>query len=498
MNEPNRGWRDRAAGSIIGTAVGDALGAPYEFGSRRPGVILTGTEADMRGGNGWEPGEWTDDTAMAIGILRPLSDGHVPGEDLFHDAVVAEWFDWARTAKDLGIQTSKVFRGMGEPTAQAARESARRVHGVTGRSAGNGAVMRTAPVGLAYLYGKNGLEVTAHAAREIAELTHPEEDARQAAALWSMLIYQAVHAGWVNVDQALSYLPDEQADRWRALLDEAEGADPDSFEHNGWVVHAVQAAWAAIHAGGIRPWDRATATPENFRLAMNAAMDIHNDTDTVAAIAGGLAGALVGVSGIPLGWQRRLHGWGGPGGEVLRSEQLVKLAVRAAAGDDGSGWLTGPRVTRNAHFGKDTLVRHPHDSGVWLGGVLALNSLPDAVAAVVSLCQLGAEEVPARIGASERAAVWLIDGSREANPHLDFVMAEAADAVASLRAEGHEVFLHCVAAESRTPSVAVAYAVRHLGVASEVAAADVAGVLGEPIKNTVLAAAAEGVEVHDE
>ena len=82
-------------------------------------------------------------------------------------------------------------------------------------------------------------------------------------------------------------------------------------------------------------------------------------------------------------------------------------------------------MKRYADMGRDTLVRHPHDEGVWLGGVLALDSLPDAVTAVVSLCQLGADEVPSRIGARERVNVWLIDGPSAANPHLDFVMVEA-------------------------------------------------------------------------
>ena len=64
----------RVAGAIVGMAVGDALGAPYEFGPS-PGVTFAGTAADMVGGGAfnWAPGEWTDDTSMAIPLLRAFA-----------------------------------------------------------------------------------------------------------------------------------------------------------------------------------------------------------------------------------------------------------------------------------------------------------------------------------------------------------------------------------------------------------------------------------------
>ena len=68
------------------------------------------------------------------------------------------------------------------------------------------------------------------------------------------------------------------------------------------------------------------------------------------------------------------------------------------------------------------------------------------------------------VAAADHLEVWLVDSNnRDDNPHLDFVLADTADAVAALRAERKRVLLHCVAAQQRTPSVALAYAVRHLG-----------------------------------
>jgi protein-tyrosine phosphatase len=79
------------------------------------------------------------------------------------------------------------------------------------------------------------------------------------------------------------------------------------------------------------------------------------------------------------------------------------------------------------------------------------------------------------------------DGT-EANPHLALVMEDAADAVAQFRAEGKRVLLHCVAAQSRTPSVAALYSVRHLGVEPARALREVCAVLPDARPNRDLAA----------
>lgn len=475
MTTTNKGRGHRAAGAMLGMAVGDALGAPYEFGRVRPGVRLVGGSADMTGGGPWERGEWTDDTAMAMPILRAAAAGlDLMGEDA-QDRIVSEWRAWSRTAKDVGNQTREVLRRVKEPTARNARMCARDVHQEQQRSAGNGSAMRTAPVGLAHLNQEDGPARVAAAASAIAALTHYEADARDGAALWSVMIHLAVRDGRVSTDQALAELPVGAREHWAGLLTEAEGADPDSFAHNGWIVHAIQAAWAALHRGGLVPSDPSTHTPEAFRLALQHAIDIHNDTDTVAAIAGGLAGALVGASAVPLAWTRLLHGWGGVG-VTSRAGELTRLAALAANGGrpDSRGWMTGDRVDYSGFGERHVLARHPHDAGVWIGGIGALESLPAEVDAVVSLCQVGAAEVPARIAREDCHEVWLIDSAdRDENPHLEFVLTEAAGAVAALRAEGKTVLLHCVQAQSRTPTVAALYAKRHLGVDGERALRDV-------------------------
>jgi predicted protein tyrosine phosphatase len=139
------------------------------------------------------------------------------------------------------------------------------------------------------------------------------------------------------------------------------------------------------------------------------------------------------------------------------------------------------------------LARDPHDAGVWLGGVDALRNLPDGVNAVVSLCRLGLSEVPAPgVAAGDHVEVWLIDEADPAkNPNLDFVLSDAAAAVAALRAEGKTVLLHCVQAQSRTPAVAALYGARLTGRSPSEALSDIVKVLPDANPNAAFRAALE-------
>jgi ADP-ribosyl-[dinitrogen reductase] hydrolase len=432
--------QDRAIGAVVGTAAGDALGAGYEFGP----PLEDSTVVEMKGGGTfrWAPGEWTDDTSMSVPILRALADGRDLAAEATQDGVVAEWAAWATKAADVGIQTRQVLAGLASLTAAAARESARRVHDATGRSGGNGSLMRTAPVALGYL--DDGREqALADVARALSGLTHFEGDAGDACVLWCLAIRHAVRTGVVDARVGLPLLPPDRQARWSDLLDDAETRAPRDFARNGWVVEALQAAWSSITRG------------DGFVDVVERAVRGGRDTDTVAAIAGALAGAGRGVSGIPFRWMRVLHGWPG-----LRAADLSRLAVLATTSgrDDRDGWPSG-KVLSYARFGDPGKpVRHPFDDGVWLGGAASLADLPPDVDAVVSLCRLGVAQVPASIAATDQYVSRLIDSEDPAdNLFLDEVLFDAANAVATLRAEGKVVFLHCVQAQRRTPAVAALY-----------------------------------------
>ncbi|MCY7289834.1 MAG: ADP-ribosylglycohydrolase family protein, partial [Cryobacterium sp.] len=109
---------DRAAGVLLGMACGDALGAGYEFGP----PLARGAEVTMKGGGGfnWAPGEWTDDTSMAVPIVNAIAAGQDLRDEPVLDEIVAAWVEWARTAPDVGNQLRAVL-SRAEPTASAVR-----------------------------------------------------------------------------------------------------------------------------------------------------------------------------------------------------------------------------------------------------------------------------------------------------------------------------------------------------------------------------------------
>lgn len=437
---------DRACGAVLGSAVGDALGAPYEFG-----CVAVGPDGPQMIGGGlgnFEPGEWTDDTSMAWCVLDVAASRYELTSVEALDEVARNfrrWFDSGPA--DMGVQTRQVLRRAGDsPTAESLTAVAADLHAAHGRTAGNGALMRTGPVALPHLHDP---EAVVDAACAVAALTHFDPQAQEACVLWSLAIRHAILAGELDVRVGLDALDPDAAAFWRERIEEAEQQEPATFDRNGWVVTALQAAWSAIVHTPVP--DGADAC-RHLSDSLTAAIAIGHDTDTVAAIAGALLGARYGASAIPARWRRILHGYPG-----LSGERLVELATLAAKhGPDGQGWPGVARLDYSTWPGRDQLVRHPHDDGVWLGGVDALDNLPDGVTAVVSLCRLGSEQVPKHV---EYVSFRLIDSVKPGdNPNLAPVLADAAATVAALRGEGHTVLLHCVAAQSRTPAVAIAYA----------------------------------------
>jgi ADP-ribosylglycohydrolase/predicted protein tyrosine phosphatase len=487
---------DRAAGVLLGLACGDALGAGYEFQPAR----IHGESVAMVGGGGfgWAPGEWTDDTSMAVVIARVSATGADLRTTDALDAVTAGFVEWAAEANDIGVQTRQVLSDVRRtPTAQSATSFALD-HFSRTRSTGNGSLMRTAPVALAFLHDPAG---RAEAARAVSALTHGDDEAGEACALWCDAIAHAVLRGSLDgLRMAVEALPPERARLWSERLDHAEAVAPHEIPHNGWVVAALMAAWSAITHTEVPIDDPAGGrfAAGHLELAIEAAVRAGDDTDTVAAIAGGLLGARWGASAVPLAWQRRVHGWPG-----LRARDLVRLGLLTArvGRSDSAGWPDCPVQDYGSLWGGSALAAHPHDPGVLLGGIESLRSLPDGpegplaeatrADAVVSLCRLGAAEVPAAgVRPENHVEVWLVDSSDpERNAHLPFVLVQAADAVAALRAEGRTVLLHCVQAHSRTPTVAALYAARHLAVPMPQALREVIAALPDARPNAAFVAA---------
>lgn len=469
---------DRSAGVLVALAAGDALGAGYEFGAPLP----DGAEVTMKSGGpfGFAPAEWTDDTSMAIPIAQALLEsatGAGSSSPAALTMVVRAWTSWAAEAKDVGAQTSAVIAAARRLASAAGRSkvhaadfstAAADFHARTGRSAGNGSLMRTAPLALAYL-DRQPSELMA-AAGVMSTLTHADPDAQEACGLWCVAIRHAVLTGRLDVRAGLPLLPAERASVWLERIDVAERSRPRDFTRNGWVVEAFQGAWSAIHKAGL-----SASGPAHLREALEEAVRGGRDTDTVAAIAGGLLGGAYGYTAVPFEWRQHLHGWPG-----MRARDLMTLGMELGRGD-GRRPASRPRAERHDYSmwsRTDALLQHPHDDGVWLGGVGSLGRVAElGIDAVVSLCRLGTLDVPA-VAAEDHATFWVVDSPfEEENAHARFVLQEAAAAVDRYRSEGKTVLLHCVRAESRTPTVAALYGASVAGVSPMGALEDVRRVL---------------------
>jgi ADP-ribosyl-[dinitrogen reductase] hydrolase len=445
---------DRAAGVLLGQACGDALGVPYEFRRRLELHQL----AEMKGGGlgPYAPGEWSDDTQMALCIVQVAAEGVDLTSQGAEDLVAEAFLEWrAHGASDIGNQTSAVLnaapRGEGYSVGQRMRATSLALHARTGYTAGNGALMRTSVVGVAAL---DDAEATSRVARRLAELTHADPLAGDSCVIWSLAVRRAVLDGTFDgVREALTAIPEERRGWWRDVLVKAEQEPPTSFAPNGYTVTALQAAWSAIFHTPVPADTPAAGSFACLHLqdALQTAVHVGDDTDTVAAIAGALLGARWGASAVPARWRRVVHGW-----PQMRARDLSRLGVLAArkGKSDAQGWPAAAHF--DDHVPPRPGVPHPADAGVILGTAITLDHGCDGV---VSLCRKGAEDVPEHgVSATDHLEIWLIDSPElPDNPNLDFVIDDAARAVKALRAEGHRVLLHCVNAHSRTPTVAARY-----------------------------------------
>jgi len=307
---------DRIEGVLLGAACGDALGVPYEFGSAPLG---RGEVPRMIGGGlgPYAPGEWSDDTQMAVVIARVAADRGLRTVDAL-DAIVTGWVDWlAAGATDVGTQTRQVLGAVAGEEARrawsAARSASTGLHRRTGRTAGNGSLMRTGPVALALLDDPAMLTL---AARWVSEATHHDPLAGDACVLWCHAIRLAVLDGALpDLVGLVDVVPLARREQWAVWIADAERRTPSAFAPNGYVVTALQAAWSAIR----HPADDGPPVVASLGAAVHAG----DDTDTVAAIAGALLGAAHGASALPADWLEAVHGWPG-----LRADDLRDLARR--------------------------------------------------------------------------------------------------------------------------------------------------------------------------
>ena len=431
----------RVAGALIGSAVGDALGAPFEFGpagqfTARFPTDARGVATEMCGGGslGWAPGEFTDDTQMALLLAASLEErGGLDEADVFD-----RFRTWAQAdPPDIGNQTRAVL-GSGRSWRDAAAEHFAR----SGHAAGNGSLMRTTPA--AIWFARAGTAGSMDAARRISALTHGDPSAGEGCAVFHELVRVALDGGdpLAAIPATLDLVAPEHRERWAVAL-HPDWTPADATESNGAVWPTLgQAVWALRHG-------------RDFTEVLRSVIDLGGDTDTVAAVAGGLAGAVFGIAGIPMRWTSAVHGRvPGFAGEW----RLADLHSLAAALDGAAGRKYEPPRTAG-------LAAREVADGVWAADLDgARSSAPDF--AVVSLCRTGTP-----FGHEVQRFAYLTDD--DANSELDAVLADVLADIAALRADGRRVLVHCHAGQSRTGLVLRAWLRRSQGLSAAEATAAV-------------------------
>ncbi len=290
--------KDRQRGMLLGLAVGDTLGAAVEFQAAGTFPEVTGYRAG--GPHGLAPGEWTDDTSMALALADSLAEA---GWDLNDQA--QRYLAWWRTGNysvngtcfDIGITTRSAlsrFQQTGDArTAGIAAEGA----------SGNGSIMRLAPVAIRYahLFPDQLAELVARAT-ESSLPTHASPQCLSACAYFSVVLCGLVHGHPREEVLATAWEPLARVQAIAPLhpaVDEvAQGSfrrrQPPQIRGSGYVVHSLEAALWAFHDA------------VDFRQAVLRAVNLGEDADTTGAVCGQLAGAYWGESGIPAEWLTEL------------------------------------------------------------------------------------------------------------------------------------------------------------------------------------------------
>ncbi len=284
--------KDRFVGSLFGLACGDALGASVEFSL--PGTFAPVHEMIGGGPAGLEPGQWTDDTSMALCLAESLLEcrgfdaldqmqRYVRWYKEGHLSSIGRCFDIGRTTQaslDKFIETGQPYCGT-----------------LNERTAGNGSIMRLAPVPLFFFRNP---EIAIELSEDSSRTTHGALACLHACRYLGALIVGALQGAAKDELLSAHYSPVESCLEFEKipLCDEVAAVAAGSFKTkqppqirgSGYVVESLEAALWAFYRS------------DNFRDGCLLAVNLGDDADTTAAVYGQLAGAFYGIEAIPPEW----------------------------------------------------------------------------------------------------------------------------------------------------------------------------------------------------
>lgn len=285
---------DKAKGVLVGLAVGDAVGTTLEFLPRDTAHVT-----DMVGGGPFrlKPGEWTDDTSMALCLAETYLEAGTMDIDVFRKKLV-RWYHYGENSSN-----GRCF-DIGNATRYALDEYLK--HGsawfgnTSAETAGNAAIIRHAPVAIyqrkSFLQMWNNSKIQSLA-------THGAIESISSCQFLSAILHYLLNG--YSKEEAFS--PHVLLLTLRVLIinaGEYKQKTRDQIRSSGYVIDTLEAAmWAVWHT-------------DNFRDAILLAANLGDDADSVAATAGQIAGALYGYSGIPQEWRDKL----------VQEKRIVSLA----------------------------------------------------------------------------------------------------------------------------------------------------------------------------
>ena len=277
--------RDRFRGALLGLAAGDALGAPAEFLTADQVVEKYGVITGMIGGGVYDvaPGEVTDATEMMLCLAESLAEhGAFEPEDIM--ARLGAWLETQPRHVSLTVRAALISYRSGTHWDVASRRAYEILGGPT---AGNGSLIRCAPVGL--LYSGDAAERHGVSLRE-STLTHFDRLAGWSCAAFNDLISAALNGELAADIPAIASTFDEEDKRVAAVLRDTPVAEAEEIVSSSFVLDTLQTAlWTVLHGA-------------DFEHAVTVAVNMGNDATAAGAVTGALAGAVYGESGIPARW----------------------------------------------------------------------------------------------------------------------------------------------------------------------------------------------------
>lgn len=284
--------KNKLSDAMVGFIVGDALGVPVEFQNRE--ILKRNPVTNMRAfGTYSQPkGTWSDDSTMTLCLAESLVNG------LDYDDICGKFLAWVESGYmtphnqlfDIGIATQKAIGRYknGVPPLECGGESE--------FDNGNGSLMRILP--LAFYTFSMPLEQKFEIIENISALTHRHIRSKIACSIYIQFVcellkgYNKEKALWQTIRHICQFYRDEEElSHFRRILDaDIKALSEDDIQSTGYVVHTLEAAlWCFFNS-------------ENYSDCVLKAVNLGDDTDTIGAIVGGLAGVYYGYESIPEDW----------------------------------------------------------------------------------------------------------------------------------------------------------------------------------------------------